>query len=305
MKRLLIIACLLRLAPSPVIAQGDGGYAGAALCMGLGARAVGLGNAFVGLADDAYAGYYNPAALPWLSSRQIALTYSFLTLDRVVQYVGYAQNLPPTAGISIGWLRAGTDEIDGRDFSGEHTEFISEAFDVFSFSFAIRPHPKIAAGLTIKLLQHDLTETKATDVAFDLGLMLRLTESIRLGAQLKDYQGSLTWDTQNVYARGSTTVDDIPVIARLGASWTVADMVTFAADAEFNEKQQERIHVGAELRRNSSYAIRAGMDDSRPSIGAGLYFDIFGGADAVLDYTLLGGLVGEGETHLFSWLFLF
>ncbi len=47
---------------------------------GAGARAPGLGEAFVALADDAYALHYNPAGLPQLDSVQFAAAYSRLYL---------------------------------------------------------------------------------------------------------------------------------------------------------------------------------------------------------------------------------
>ena len=305
MGRLLIISCFLGLLSGRAAAQGDGGYAGAFLRMGLGARAVGLGNAFVALADDAYAGFYNPAGLPSLDRRQIALSHSFLSLDRTVNFVGYAQSLPPSAGLSLGWLRAGTDRIDGRDFSGEHFGFLSETMNAFMFSFAVGLHPRIAAGLTLKLLEHRLPDAKATDIAFDFGVILEVTEALRLGAQLKDYQGGFTWDTREVYERGSTTVDEIPVTGRVGASLGIASHVTLAADLEFNETQEERIHAGVEFGQRSFYVLRGGVDDGRLSFGGTLYFDISGATEVALHYTLLADEAGEGETHIFSWLFQF
>src|SRR5512141_108181 len=43
-------------------------YAGEFLKLGVGARALGMGGAFVGLSDDATAGYWNPAGLGFLQT---------------------------------------------------------------------------------------------------------------------------------------------------------------------------------------------------------------------------------------------
>ena len=46
-----------------ILAQGDGGQAGAFLRYGIGARAMGMGGAFVAVSDDASGLYWNPAGL--------------------------------------------------------------------------------------------------------------------------------------------------------------------------------------------------------------------------------------------------
>ena len=51
-------------------------YAGEFLGLGAGARSAALGSAYVALADDATAGYWNAAGLSALSSRQVHLTHS-------------------------------------------------------------------------------------------------------------------------------------------------------------------------------------------------------------------------------------
>ena len=51
-------------------------YAGEFLGLGAGARSAALGSAYVALADDATAGYWNAAGLSALSGRQVHLTHS-------------------------------------------------------------------------------------------------------------------------------------------------------------------------------------------------------------------------------------
>ena len=67
--RLFLIA-LLALPLACASARADK-YAGEFLKLGVGARALGMGGAFVGLADDASAGYWNPAGLAFMSSHQV------------------------------------------------------------------------------------------------------------------------------------------------------------------------------------------------------------------------------------------
>src|SRR6266850_6391202 len=55
------------LLPTPALATR---YAGEFLRIGVGARALGMGSAFVGLADDGTSAYWNPAGLATLRSRE-------------------------------------------------------------------------------------------------------------------------------------------------------------------------------------------------------------------------------------------
>jgi len=51
-------------------------YAGEFLRIGVGARALGMGSAFAGLADDGSAAFWNPAGLATLTSREVTLMHA-------------------------------------------------------------------------------------------------------------------------------------------------------------------------------------------------------------------------------------
>ncbi len=70
MKRVLIAAVVALLAGAPARAAFDD--------LGVGARAPGMGNAFVPVADDVYGIYYNPAGLGLLETPQIGTSYTSL-----------------------------------------------------------------------------------------------------------------------------------------------------------------------------------------------------------------------------------
>ena len=224
MNRLVFLLTLLIL-PAAAAAQGEGGLAGPFLRMGLGARAIAMGGAQTAIADDGYAAFYNPGGLPFLNKRHFSTTYSLLSLDRRIQYISYSQRLEPLAGLSLFWLRAGTDNIDGRDLSGNHTFDLSESMNVFGLSFANRFHDKVSVGLTIKVIKQSLdlvsNELSADDLLFDIGIMLIPLKDLKIGVQFKDLNGGLSWDTQDIFSRGTISVDSIPYIINVGASYII------------------------------------------------------------------------------------
>jgi len=118
-RNFLLISVLFLCCPSLLTGKTEkGGYPGQFLRMGLGARAIGMGGAFVSVADDGYAVYYNPAGLSGIQNRTISLGMRFLSLDRTFGFLGYAQHLGPSAGIGFGLVHAGVDDIERRDVTG-------------------------------------------------------------------------------------------------------------------------------------------------------------------------------------------
>jgi len=93
-----VIAATIALvgAYAPVANAGsNAGMAGAFLRMGLGARALALGDVGVAIPGDGYGLYYNPATLPYLKERALLTTYTYLALDRHLNFVGFALPLHP------------------------------------------------------------------------------------------------------------------------------------------------------------------------------------------------------------------
>lgn len=304
-----IISVLLLILPASLLAQGEGGFAAPFLRMGLGARGISMGGAHTAVADDGFAAYYNPAGLPFLTERHFVTTYSFLSLDRQLHFISYSQNLKPTAGLSIYWLGAGTDNIDGRDLSGNHTYDFSENMNAFGISFSNKFHDKFAVGLTMKIVTQslDLIEDRlsANDLAFDFGIMAIPFDALKLGVTLKDYKGGLTWDTQSIFEFGTKSTDEFPYSLLLGASYSFDNELLIASSFEFNQWQEERIHFGVEYQRNELYSVRIGADDADISFGGGLYYLVSEGIYTNIDYAFQPDFVGEGGTHLFSWEFIF
>ncbi len=303
------VILIIFLIPALLPAQGEGGFALPFLRMGLGARGTAMGGAHTAVADDGFAAYYNPAGLTFLTERHFVTTYSFLTLDRQFHFISYSQSLKPTAGLSIYWLGAGTDNIDGRDLSGNHTFDLSESMNAFGISFSNKFHEKFALGLTMKILRQslDLADENlgVNDLAFDFAVMAIPFENLKLGLMLKDYKGGLTWNTQKLFEFGTTSTDTLPYTVHLGSSYSFDNGLLIASSFEFNQWQQERFHFGVEYQRNELYSVRVGTDDSDISFGGGLYYYVSDGIYTNIDYAFKPDIAGEGGAHLFSWEFIF
>ena len=101
-----ILLILVMFCPAASGETGDGGYADAFLRLGLGARAMGMGGAFVAVADDATGGFFNPAGLVQITKRTFGASYRKMTLDRRLSYVAYNHPVRDEATISLAWINA-------------------------------------------------------------------------------------------------------------------------------------------------------------------------------------------------------
>lgn len=308
MNRIVFLFTFLIL-PAAVSAQGEGGLAGAFLRMGLGARAIAMGGAQTAVADDGFAAYYNPAGLPFLNKRHFSTTYSLLSLDRRIHYISYSQRLKPQAGLSLFWLGAGTENIDGRDLSGNHTFDLSESMNAFGLAFANKFHKKVSVGLTVKVITHsfDLVSSKfsVNDLLFDIGIMFIPLKDLKIAVQFKDLNGGLNWDTQDIFSQRTTSVDSIPYIINTGVSYILKNNILISTTLEINQHLQEKIRIGVEYQNSDLYVLRIGTNDDRIAFGGGLYYSVSASLDSEINYAFQQEFSGEGGTHLFSWEFIF
>ncbi len=100
---------LLTLSASPC--SGDK-FAAEFLRLGVGARALGMGEAFVAVADDASAPYWNPAGLAYLDSRQVLFMHAEQFGDVINHdFISFAMPLDDRDALSVSVIRLGVDNI--------------------------------------------------------------------------------------------------------------------------------------------------------------------------------------------------
>ncbi len=331
----ILIFCLCALCiPLHTFASDTGraGQAGAFLRMGLGARGLAMAGSVAASADDATAAYYNPAAAAFLQNRQVGLSLNSMALDRKLMSVGYAQSFraaanpqqtvrPMEAGFSLMWIGASVGRIDGRDWDGQHTQTYSNWENAFCFSFALKPAPRVAIGLTGKLLWNTFPHMSdkgeamsATGFGFDVGAMVQPIRSVTVSVSVHDLRSRYTWDSQKLFERGSQTVVKFPVLFRTAAAWKgFSDRVLMTAQVE----QEKNIEVrparffpaaasfGVQAEPVKHFFVRAGVrTDEAPAFGFGWRKAAFGKA-TILDYAFVPDPVAPAGSHVFGWSFMF
>ncbi|MCX6641006.1 MAG: PorV/PorQ family protein [bacterium] len=174
MRKISIIALVILLATANLCwGQAKVGTAGVQfLKVGVSARAMGMAEAFVGVADDAAALYYNPGGLLQLKKMDYVLTHIAYPAGIALDYVAGAMPVPKlqaAVGVQITFLH--TDRMDettpempygtGKTFS---------ASDLCAgITYAQRLTDKFSVGGTVKYIEERLADRKATGLGFDVG----------------------------------------------------------------------------------------------------------------------------------------
>ena len=296
-------------------AETNGGYAGAFLRIGLGAEAIAQGDAFSARASNGFAAYYNPAGIAFLKDRTLATSYSYLALDRSLNFVGLSFPLKPTAGVSIGWINAGVSDIDGRDFNGNHYGTLSFHQNAFTFAFANRFSQYVAAGLGVKILYdlfpemlEDDKALKATGVGFDFGLLVKPVPGIQFGVQVRDINAKSGWDTSEYWSEGLSKNDEFPTIFKAGVALFALEDISAEYDLEMSSEDAIEHHFGLEyaiiFKPERRFALRTGYDHNTPTFGFGYTFAV-GRFITQLDMAYIVENIAPDDTMIFSWSLLF
>ncbi len=260
------------------------GTTGAAfLKIGVG-RATGMGDAFVAVADDASASYYNVAGLSrvgrsvqfnhvdWIAD----INHDFLS---VVLPTGFG-----TLGFSVTALTMGDmeqttlDDPDSRAREDEGTGLFFSASDfAAAVSYARIITDKLSFGMTGKVVQQSVWDMAASAAAADLGLHYNTGfRSLRIGATVQNFgtqlyfsgrqlDYSFGWtDSGPTQLNGSYRTDGnpLPTVFRFGIAYDLIDAepskLTAAIDLAHPSDINEQINFGLEYGYNDIFYLRGG-----------------------------------------------
>jgi len=326
-RRALLSLCLagLAAASSPTLLRSaTGKYAGEFMSIGVG------GSAFVSLADDVTAGYWNPAGLSRLSYPQLGLMHDERFAGLVnYDYGGVAMPLGPSSTLGLSVIRLGVDNIPdtrnaGVDAAGNplppdewenfagidpaRITWFNSADWAMYVSYSRRVSEIFSYGANVKLIRRDNGGASATGVGFDVGA-LAILDRLTLGVNIQDITSTLVaWNT----GRNELIIPTL----KLGGSYCadlfgqrlspVADVdVRFegrGSSANLNAGPVSfDFHAGLEFAYNEIAALRVGYTDiGSVSVGAGVKLPKIN-----LDYSFSKFDSEEqlGNTHRISILF--
>lgn len=237
----------------------------------VGARAAGMGNAFVSMKDDPASLYWNPSALSSLTSSALLVDHARWLPGIDYEFAGFV--LPAgdggAFGLSVSVLH--TDEIEittPQEQMGTGDTYTASSAAV-GVSYARSLTDLFSIGGTVKYIRETIYNSSASGIAFDVGTIFETPfAGIRLGASISNFGTKMRMDgedlnvrvdiapdqegnNQSVVGRLYTDEFDLPLIMRVGLSGEVVQSealrVTLAVDGVNPNDNAASVNIGAEV----------------------------------------------------------
>lgn len=276
--RIYLLFLVLLLLPGVLYGQAKVATAGAQfLEIGVSARAVGMGEAFVAIADDATAIYYNPAGLTQLYEKEVVFTHIDYAADINFEFGGFAYPLWSIGGVlGIGVYMLDAGDIDETTY--EHPTGTGRIFGAkeyaMSLSYARSLTDHFSVGVTAKLIDQLYEDLRATGWAFDVGTTYDTGfRGFRISMMISNFGPDMTFITEG---------HPLPINFKFGGSINVLESdlhrATFALEGSHPSDNLEKYSGGIEYTFKDMFSLRMGqkfqVDAGGFSAGAGVLLPV-------------------------------
>ncbi|MFT5517099.1 MAG: hypothetical protein ACI80V_003238 [Rhodothermales bacterium] len=260
-----------------------GTSAAAFLQIGVGARAMSMGNAGATMSRDATVLYWNPAGAATLAG-DVTVTFDHTNwlVDTSLDYVGLVMKLPGLG--SLGFSILSFDAVDEQPvrtiLQPEGTgEFYSASDVVLGLTWASALTERFSAGITGKYVRESLWNETASTGAVDLGILYRTRlEGFTLAASILNFGGDMqlagrdlkrpfdddaaNFSNDQLNASLDTDRFSIPLSFRFGFAYerVLSDYhtVSVVADLMNPSDNSESVNLGAEYTFGNTLSLRGG-----------------------------------------------
>ncbi len=289
-----------------------GTFDGQFLKIAVGARAAAMGGAFVGVADDATALYWNAAGIARIDpdKSELSLNHANWPADLSFDQIGYVfhvKRIPGAFGIHARALTM-NPMVETTAFQPDPEVGTGRTFDAgmmaAGLTYARSFTDKFSAGFTGNFISEGLAEYSQQTFAFDVGTLYDVgTMGMRIGMAISGIGSQIKFIDRS--AR-------IPSIFRVGTSAVLMQRADqkLVGSFEFSHPpdNSERMNVGAEYAFRKYLFLRGGYninyDSEGLAGGVGFHFPVSVAGQADLDYAYTD-MKDLGSAHRFSLKFLF
>ncbi len=218
-----------------------------------GVRAIGIGEAFIGVVDDENAVRRNPAGLTRLDRYAVGFEQTPSQLFDALETSYLSAVLPASEKMALGidWLQVGIDdeELDANRNS-------------FNFAYSYSPLPRLSLGANLKYLTWSISldgrsKGGATGWGADVGVIFQPEHRWTIGFLAQDFIGfgSGVGLSAGTWIRHDSDVSEkvFPTAYKFGIAYRPVSGWLIAADLT------DRLQLGAEFLPNRNFAIRAGF----------------------------------------------
>jgi len=251
---LTVLSCIL----IPGLVFSSGNRSSSVFNQPIGARVLGMGDAFISVSDDVNAINWNPAGLAQLKQSELSASYAPWLTDITHTFVGIAS--PGTGGMVYGVAASIYDTGSFELVTANTTKTIKAEVDqsiigtLAKKNFISSNNMSWSAGINFKYLSSTLIEEyKAATFAIDAGLLGSTGKNTRVGIAVQNVGGGIKYKEET---------DPLPMTVRAGVSYNVMNNVinklTAAAEIARYYEGDSHIHLGFEYWYAKLLALRLG-----------------------------------------------
>jgi len=286
---MILLLLLLTLWPRQIYSQTVsrvGTTAATFLKIGIGGRALGMGEALSTQSRDVTAIYWNPAGLTEVNNLQVLLNHYDYIADIYYDYGAVAFSLGNSGTIGFHFAYLGMPDLERTTMLEPNGtgEMVSAWSFSSGLSYARALTDRFSIGGTFKMIQENLWHSRATGYALDIGLQYRtIFKDILIGMSISNFGTNMQLsgrdllvqhdidvlsegNNSNINADLSTDKFPLPILFRVGISANITrnfmgiegnDLI-IAVDAVHPNDNFEYINTGMEYTFNDFLSLRTG-----------------------------------------------
>lgn len=298
----------------PVLGEQRAGISTAQfLKIGVGGRATAMGHAFVAVANDVSALYWNPAGLTQFSENQIMFAHNQWVVDINHDFIGAVYHLDDenTFGVSLTSL-----SMDEMKVTTEYAPFGTGEYFGFSdlgiaVSYSKKMTDQFSFGASVRYIEESLDRLKMRGIMIDLGTYYWTgLGSTRFAVTVSNFGNDLAPDGEVVLVGNRTNSEwqsfSPPTMFRIGFALEPYEddenRITTSIQLNHPNDNSENVSLGAEYVWNNMFFARAGykinVDEQDFTFGAGVNIPI-SIANISVDYAF-ANFARLGSAHRFS-----
>ncbi|NWF90608.1 MAG: PorV/PorQ family protein [Ignavibacteriaceae bacterium] len=265
-----------------------------------GAGAQGIGGAFVSIANDASALYWNASGIATIEQKEIIFVHTNWIAETSFDYAGLVLPLSDFGTLGFSFTSLSMDDmkvrtVDKPDGTGE---FFSAGDIAVGVSYANKLTDRFSIGMTVKFIQQKIWHMTASAFALDIGTLFRtdLFGGMVIGASMSNFGTPMKLEGRD--ARYFIRVDetktgsndqiptnieldswDLPLIFQIGVSTYLLNTDNYkikaAADAVHPSNNYQSMNTGLEFSFKNFLFIRGGyqslfLKDAEGGLSLGL-----------------------------------
>jgi hypothetical protein len=285
------------------------------LGISVGPKAIGMGSAFVAVANDVTSLYWNPSGISRGMKSQFEASHTNWLVGTDYNWVGLVINLDNTNafGISFSQLDYGEDDVTTvllPEGTGERWDAKDMAIGL---SYARNLTDRFSIGATAKYISQQIWNESASAFAVDVGLLyITPFNDLKIGMSISNFGSDMKMDgkdlikqidleaesqgiNKTIVASLKTDYWPLPLFFRVGVAMDVLKnddiTVTTAVDAFRPSDNNSSVNVGMEFSYSNMFFARVGyknlfLEDTEEGLnfGAGLKYNLMETSFVHCDY---------------------